>query len=362
MKKLGLVLMSFTLMLVTSGKVIIASDTTSTINTDEQLEEVVSMFGSEKSTSRTFSSSEKTQEQIGNSLEAKAAKYAFSSKSLFSLKVRSAIINTVAIPTLSTSNFFRFTMEIEEVNGYDVYVYTPINNYDTSDVLLYAHGGGFSLQLIAGQVNAMLDIAYQTGQKVVIPIYPLSIESNGNATTVLNLMNSTFDMYEADGYSVDLIGDSAGGAIVLSTVAYRETNDMSLPNNVVALFPVLDGTYSNPEIASIESDDPFLAASGLRVSAKAYAGDLDVNDYRVSPINGEYSNNYNLMISSADTDILRPDIMKFTDDLNAKGITHNFKYYPNTYHDFILFSTKESEELKREVADFINSKWLKTIL
>ena len=40
----------------------------------------------------------------------------------------------------------------------------------------------------------------------------------------------------------------------------------------------------NEEIPEYEPKDPFLCVSSLRVCAKHWAGDLDVRDWRISPI------------------------------------------------------------------------------
>ncbi len=303
-----------------------------------------------------ISRKERSQHRIPSTLDVIVAHHVFSSSSVGVLKIRAQVANAASllIPRVSITNSLYFKRNIINVDGYKVYEYTPRLNSNTKDLLMYAHGGGFVMQLQSRQVDMVLDIARYTGQKVVIPVYPLAIEANGNATNVIKFMNNVYDIYQ-DNYEITLIGDSAGGSIILSQVASREQNNKTLPKNVIALFPAVDNSYANPKMAQIDPKDPLLDRTGLRIAADLYSGSLRINDPLVSPMYAKYSNNYNLMIVNAEIDVLSPDNEAFSNRLTENGITHTYVYYPNAYHDFILFNTNETAGLKRKIVQYIVS-------
>ena len=59
------------------------------------------------------------------------------------------------------------------------------------------------------------------------------------------------------------------------------------PGHIVMLSPVLDGTLSNPDAKTYERIDPMLGIDGSKYFIKLWAGQLPIEDYRISPINGD---------------------------------------------------------------------------
>ena len=73
------------------------------------------------------------------------------------------------------------------------------------------------------------------------------------------------------------------------------------------------------EIAEYQARDPFLCADSLRVVAKHWAGDLDVSDWRISPINGDLKGIHNVTVFVGTSEVFYPDIVRFFNMLEKNG-------------------------------------------
>ncbi len=301
----------------------------------------------------TLFSSKFTQKKIPNSIIARMSKCIFRAKNRSQLFFRSGLVNLVARQTLSKKHRSLFNKKIIKINGNLVFEYTPTNLTDTSQTLIYAHGGGLVLEMLSSQLNVLAEIAYKSQHQLVIPMYPLVQHRGGTVKHIQNLMNHIFELYESQGKIISLIGDSAGGNIIMAQTTYRDNNDLSLPKNVIALFPWLNLELDNPTSTEIESKDALLSISGAQISAQIYAGDLEITDPLVSPFYAKYSNNYNLMLTASENDILTPDIEALIQKLNTDGIEFKYHYYKDAYHDFLVFNTTETEHLINTTADFL---------
>ncbi len=293
------------------------------------------------------------QKEIPGSIVAKASKYLFRSQTKSRLFIRANIANLVVFATLNRRNRFRFTKKVKKIDGMSVFEYTPNNISGITQTIIYAHGGGLFLSMQSSQLNVLADMAYQAKHQLVVPIYPLVQHSGGTAKHVHHLMNKTFDIYESQGKTISLVGDSAGGNIIMALATYRDNNGMTVPENVVALFPWLNLKLDNPASKAIEPKDALLSISGPRISAKLYADGIDMCDPLVSPLYARYSNNYNLMLSASDNDILTPDIDDLCQKLTNEGVNFKYEFYKDSYHDFILFNTPETEHLIKKVIEFL---------
>ena len=82
------------------------------------------------------------------------------------------------------------------------------------------------------------------------------------------------------------------------------------PSHMVLVSPVLDLTFSNSAMQSI--DDPILTATTLR-KIQQWAGDLDLNDPLVSPLYGSMAGLPPTAVYSGNVDLLSPDVLVLQD-------------------------------------------------
>ena len=98
------------------------------------------------------------------------------------------------------------------------------------------------------------------------------------------------------------------------------------------LSPWLDITLDNPAINDLQEQDPVLEKIGLKMAAKSYAGDTELSDYRLSPINGVITGLGTISIFIGTKDILVADTRKFKAMFDDQGIDINYFEYKDMVH------------------------------
>ncbi|MFD1860535.1 alpha/beta hydrolase fold domain-containing protein [Aeromicrobium camelliae] len=177
--------------------------------------------------------------------------------------------------------------------------------------VFYVHGGGYVHPLTADYWHLVRDLA-RAGIEVVVPAYPLAPDATVDG--VLPRLQQLAVESLGDLPTV-LMGDSAGGALVLVLAQRLRDEAGPRPDGVVMLSPWLDATLDEDAVAGLEASDPMLAESGLRAAGRWWAGSRSPADPLVSPVNGELHDLPPLDLFIGDQDILRPAV----DDLVAKA-------------------------------------------
>ena len=139
------------------------------------------------------------------------------------------------------------------------------------------------------------------------------------------------------------MGDSAGGGFVLSFAQYLKNNNLPQPKNIVVFSPWVDISMSNPPYDS--ANDPILGEIGLKEMGKSWAGELDITDYRVSPLFGDKFGLAKTLIFAGEDEIFYKDIKRYAkNDDNVKLITGK-----GLYHIYPLFPIPEAKQAFREI-------------
>jgi monoterpene epsilon-lactone hydrolase len=187
-----------------------------------------------------------------------------------------------------------------------------------------------------------------------VPIYPLGARE-GAAETVSTATALAGELIEELGADrVVLMGDSAGGALSLAVAqALRETG--LAPARVVLISPWLDAATDGPEQRAIEPRDDILAIPGLVEAGREYAGDLPVDDPRVSPIHGDMRGLPPMTVLTGTHDLLNPDSHRLREACAAAGVDLEFVEAPGMAHDYPLLPTPEGRAATRHIAALLRS-------
>jgi len=224
-------------------------------------------------------------------------------------------------------------VESSEYDGWQVYTLTPASPSGQQVVAL--HGGAY-----VGQVNILQWITYanmarETGATVVVPLFPLAPE--GTAGTVVPKVADfiSAQIAENGAENVSVLGDSSGGQIALSAVQLMVQQGATVPGHMVLISPVLDNTFSNPNIALV--DDPLVSVAHGRENAPLWAGGLPLTDPLVSPIYGSLDGLPPTAIYSGSLSLLAPDALLLQQQAQAQGSPFTFVFARGQIEDWILF-------------------------
>ena len=247
------------------------------------------------------------------------------------------------------------TVQHTTYNGMTVVQITPA--HPDGNYVVAIHGGAFIFQpLIFHWIDYSM-MAYQTGATIEVPIYPL-IQQGGTAGVVVpkiaGLISSEIAAHGASHVSV--LGDSAGGSIALASVEYLVANNETVPASMVLLSPVVDNSWSNPNIASIR-DSWLPATSTMQQLGKEWAGDLPMNNYQVSPLYGSLEGLPPTNVYAGSQDIVAPDLLLLQQEAVAQGAPISFVLANGEIHDWVLISPGRVALL---AADRPGTRYLKT--
>lgn len=242
---------------------------------------------------------------------------------------------------------FSVKLSVVQKQGWLLYKVTP-TRHTPRGAVVYAHGGGWVREIVKQHWHFVAQIAAEADTTVLVPIYPLV--PWGTAVKVRDhivaLVLKALDRYQ----SVSLVGDSAGGQIVLSTGLELRDRGHRIPRTAL-ISPALDLTWSNPLIEEVQPFDPWLGVPGGRVLAEAWRGDLPIVDPAVSPIFGDFAGLGPISIYTGTRDILNPDAHVLHDRLQQAGVESELYEADGQLHVYPLLPTTEGASARRRIID-----------
>ena len=243
----------------------------------------------------------------------------------------------------------RVSRRVPNPLGWPVYDVEPAGvAANQSSVVVYVHGGGWVNEIAGQHWQLIARIARETGQRVVVPIYPLV--PFGTAREVCDGMVELVRAEQDAEVAVRLAGDSAGGQIALSVALALRDAGRILPSTTM-LSPALDLTWKNPRIDAVQPSDPWLARPGGRVLADAWRGDDDIEDPVVSPLFGEMAGLGPLTILTGTRDVLNPDAHLLRDKARAAGVSVDWHESEGQVHVYALLPTGTGEQGARVIVE-----------
>jgi acetyl esterase/lipase len=237
-----------------------------------------------------------------------------------------------------------------------VWILSP-KNCESNTLILFLHGGAYYANITRMHWQLIEQLLVCTNATLIIPDYPLAPESTCIDTyqfldTVYSMLTSNFPTKQ-----IVLMGDSAGGGLALGFAQKIRNEKLKQPEQIILFSPWLDVSMANLEIAKFDKFDKILSIKGLKIAGKNYAGELDMTDYRVSPIYGNFTNLGKISIFTGTNDVLCADARKLKQLLESQNINLNYFEYPELFHDWVvLTSLRETKDVLSRINElFVQS-------
>jgi len=185
---------------------------------------------------------------------------------------------------------------------------TQINSLQASNkLLIFIHGGAFISGPTKLHWNMIKVLSKQTNHIIWLCDYPKAPEH-----TISEISNNIDLIYnealENDRFNeITLVGDSVGGTLCIALTQRLIKQNYPLPNKIVLISPVMNATMSNPGIEDLEPIDVMLSKIGVLSAKKMCAENNDLNDNKISPINGDFKSFPKTLFFAAENDIMYPD-------------------------------------------------------
>jgi acetyl esterase/lipase len=252
-----------------------------------------------------------------------------------------------------------FNIKEAEQNARKVWTVSPFDN--KSDlIILYFHGGAYMSNLSTEHWSLIEKLISKTSATIVVPDYPLSPEASCKETYdfIEGLFTKLITEYPAKRFV--FMGDSAGGGLALGFTQKLRDENKKQPEQIIIFSPWLDVTMCNPILDRLDKEDNLLSIAGLKTAGQKYAANLDLKDFRVSPVYGDLTGMCRISLFTGTRDILNADAQKFKQLMKEQKIYFNYFEYPDMFHDWVIItSLKESLDVINKVDTLV--KCIKTI-
>lgn len=250
----------------------------------------------------------------------------------------------------------KYQLETEKIDGFNVWTLSPKKS-KSDNVIFYFHGGAYVFNLYKQHWQLFDKLIEATGATIVVHDYPLVPRYTQKEAFEFTdkVYENLLAKYKSE--TKYFVGDSAGGGLALAFAQLLRNEGRPLPHQIILSAPWLDVTLENPEVKLIDKDDKMLGIEGLRMAGKAYAGELDTKNYRVSPIYGDFSNLPKISLFIGTHDIFWADAKKLKANLDRANIPINYFEYPKMFHNWwISVGMPESKSVINQVGKLINQK------
>ena len=239
-----------------------------------------------------------------------------------------------------------------EVAGMTVWTARPRRHTPIVSVV-YVHGGGY-VHPLTRDYWRLIRALVRTPAEVIVPAYPLAPDAS--VDDVLPRLVQVVRESATDGVPTVLMGDSAGGALVLVMARQLTDGEGQTPAGVVCLSPWLDAELDQREVEELEASDPMLAESGLRAAGRWWAGPRTPSDPAVSPVHLELDGLPPVDVFVGDHDILRPAVEVFAEQARTADAEVHIHEHRGLFHVWMTRAIPEAGRTRSRLVELLRER------
>ena len=204
--------------------------------------------------------------------------------------------------------------------------------------ILHFHGGGY----VIGSAALYRDFTWRISAAARAPVvyfdYRLAPEhpfpaALDDAITVYRWLAGRIDPER-----IVLLGDSAGGGLVLGTLLRLRDEGLPLPAATVAISPWTDLALTGPSLQSNAASDPMMDVARFPTFANYYLGGADARHPYASPLYGDASGLPPTLIHVGSDEVLCDDATRMAAQMKAAGCEVEIEIWPRMPHAWHLYA------------------------
>ena len=242
-------------------------------------------------------------------------------------------------------------VESKDMFGCQMVLFNDVE--DSERLVIYIHGGIYVDEITRPHISFCDKLAEKVNACVYAPIYPLA--PNHTCEETYEILEKLYRHLLTMDKPIIIMGDSAGGGLAVAFCEYLAANELAQPESLIGISPWIDITMSG-DYSDVEFD-PIGGIDALREMGKAWAGDLDLKDYRVSPLFGDITELPKTTLFVGTHETLYPDIQKFYKMLTDSGIDAELNVGEGMNHVYPIYPlVPESKEAFNHIVDVILSQ------
>jgi monoterpene epsilon-lactone hydrolase len=213
-----------------------------------------------------------------------------------------------------------------------------------SRVVLFLHGGGYSLGSARSHRNLGKRIAYAARARVVLPDYRLAPEHVFPAA-VEDAISAYRWLLETgvEPAQIAVAGDSAGAGLALALLVSLRDAGAPLPACGVLLSPFADLECRGESYASLASLDPIVSREMGLAMGRVYVGDREPSDPLASPVNAALAGLPPLLIQVGSREVVLDDARAIERHARDAGVLAKLDVWQGMVHVWHLFASALAE-------------------
>jgi epsilon-lactone hydrolase len=240
---------------------------------------------------------------------------------------------------------------------------------DASKRTLYIHGGAFTMGSPRSHRRLTTRFSQLTGGAVLAIDYRLMPEHRRMAG-IEDCRNAYRWMLDngPDGAGAAarawIAGDSAGGNLTLSLIAWIRDAGLRAPDAAVALSPATDSTLASPSLKSNVATDPMLgplfgrltkAPRSLLLWMTWLQTRINPRDPLISPVHGDLSRLPRVLVQASQAEMLRDDAVRYVSRAVAAGSPVQLQTWDHMVHVWQIYypDLAEGREALEEIGRFL---------
>ena len=229
-------------------------------------------------------------------------------------------------------------LAIEAASGPVKGVWFRPEGADKDRTILYLHGGGYVFGSPRTHRALTAGLAKAAGADLFSLDYRLAPEHPCPAA--IDDAEAAYEMLLAEGRDpagLVVAGDSAGGGLALALMQRLRAKGRPLPAGAILYSPWTDLTASGASMTANAERDAMFTPDSLKRGGPKYAGDLPLDDARVSPLFGAMEGLPPLLVFASRDELLHDDAARLVAKARAAGVDARFVEEEGLVHVWPLF-------------------------
>jgi monoterpene epsilon-lactone hydrolase len=206
---------------------------------------------------------------------------------------------------------------------------------DSSNVILYFHGGVYVIGSAGASVPLVSDLARRSDAKAVSVDYRLAPENPYPAAVEDAL--TTYEELLSQGVepsNIAFSGESAGGGLAVALLLAIRDAGLPMPSSAFLMSPYVDLTLSGDTIADKAGVDPLFTKEALRLRVGDYVAGGSPSDPLISPLFADLGGLPPLLIQGGSHEMLLSDAIRLAERAAEADVAVTLEVTPGVPHVF----------------------------
>ncbi len=225
-----------------------------------------------------------------------------------------------------------------------------------SRAILYLHGGAFIVETPRIHAALVARIGASARARALMPSYRLAPE-HPHPAALDDCMAAYRHLLDSglSGADIALVGDSAGGSLVLGLLLRARDAGLPLPAGAVVMSPATDGTLSGDSLRRNAGHDAMFAPSLFHALLPLYLPDATLRSHpHVSPLHANLDGLPPILVLVGSTELLLDDSVRFA----SKCPSATLEVWHDMPHVFPLFDfLPEAADATQRIGRFVRESF-----